>query len=226
MFVMGFMFACKTSEMTTQETEVSKNSNNDTSNLEELYWARIDSAKMNFVQADVDFMTMMITHHAQALIMSNLAPKNGASIEIQILSSRIINSQKDEIEIMQNWLKDRGQPVPEVHIEGLNLMIHGEGMDHMGHTDHSDMVGMLSQAQLEELAAAKGVEFDKLFLEYMIQHHLGATSMVEDLITTDGAVQDEAAFRLAADINADQKTEIARMKLMLQAIQAGLTLQN
>ena len=80
-----------------------------------MYWARIDSAKMNFVQADVDFMTMMIGHHAQALIMSDLAPKNGASSAIQLLSSRIIYAQNDEIETMQTWLKDREQPIPEIH---------------------------------------------------------------------------------------------------------------
>lgn len=221
LLVGAITFSCKSSEMATNEAEVSENSTiNNSANLEELYWARVDSAKMNFVQADVDFMTMMITHHAQALIMSDLAPKNGASPEIQILSSRIINAQKDEIATMQRWLRDRDQPVPEVHIDGLNLMIHGVGMDHMGHNmDHSNMVGMLSPAQLEELAAAKGNEFDRTFLKYMIQHHLGATSMVSDLIATDGAVQDEAAFRLATDINVDQVTEIRRMKLMLDRIE-------
>ncbi len=213
---MSFVFACKSSEMSTSNTEEPIATTKDNSSLEELYWERIESAKMNFVQADVDFMTMMIGHHAQALIMSDLAPINGASPEIQVLASRIINAQNDEIATMQTWLKDRDQPVPEIHIQGLNLMIHGEGMNHM---DHKNMVGMLSQAQLEELAEAKDANFDKLYLEYMIQHHLGATSMVSDLIATDGAVQDEAAFRLATDINVDQITEIQRMKLMLKRIE-------
>lgn len=225
-FIIGTMGACKSVEPIITENKESERSGISTAELEELYWARIDSAKMNFVQADVDFMTMMIAHHAQALIMSDLAPKNGASPEIQVLSARIINAQKDEIAIMQTWLEDRGQPVPKVHIEGLNLMIHGEGMEHMNHMDHMNMVGMLTQDQLEELEAAKGAKFDELFLRYMIQHHLGATSMVSDLISTDGAVQDEAAFKLASDINADQKTEIARMKLMLKEIEAGLAVQN
>lgn len=181
--------------------------------LEALYWARIDSSRMNFTQADVDFMTNMIGHHAQALIMSDLAPKNDASPEIQVLAARIINAQKDEIATMQTWLRDRKQPVPEVHIEGLMLMIHGvEG----GHHDHMKMDGMLSQEQLVELSKAKGKDFDRLFLTYMIQHHQGAVSMVKTLISTDGAVQDEGAFRLATDINVDQITEIERMKLMLR----------
>ncbi|MFV1884177.1 MAG: DUF305 domain-containing protein [Balneola sp.] len=181
--------------------------------LEALYWARIDSSRMNFTQADVDFMTNMIGHHAQALIMSDLAPKNDASSEIQVLAARIINAQKDEIATMQTWLRDRKQPVPEVHIDGLMLMIHGvEG----GHHDHMKMEGMLSQEQLVELSEAKGEDFDRLFLTYMIQHHQGAVSMVKTLISTDGAVQDEGAFRLATDINVDQITEIERMKLMLR----------
>ncbi|RNC79525.1 MAG: DUF305 domain-containing protein [Balneola sp.] len=184
---------------------------------------------MNFVQADVDFMTGMIAHHAQALIMSDLAPKNGASPEVQRLASRIINAQKDEIATMQTWLRDRGQPVPKVRIEGLMLMIDTEGGEHMGHEghgahgghsnhDHMNMVGMLTQEQLAELSEAKGIDFDRLFLEYMIQHHMGAVTMVEKLISTDGAVQDEGSFRLATDINVDQITEIERMKLMLLGI--------
>ena len=185
--------------------------------LEEIYWARIDSSKMNFTEADVKFMTGMISHHAQALIMSGLAPENNASPQVQTLAARIINAQKDEIATMQTWLRDRGQPVPEVHIDGLMLMIHGTDMDH---SDHMNMAGMLSQEQLVELSNEKGRKFDELFLKYMIQHHQGAVTMVQTLINTDGAVQDEQAFRLSTDINVDQITEIERMKRMLDEIQS------
>ncbi len=215
-----FGMACKSSE-TVQSNDIKPTRS--TAELEELYWARRDSAKMNFTQADVDFMTGMIGHHAQALIMSRLAPENGASPSVQTLAARIINAQKDEIATMQRWLKDRGQPVPEVHIDGLNLMIHGAGSQHAGHGDHAMMPGMLTQAQLVELSKAKGEEYDKLFLKYMIEHHQGAVTMVKKLINTDGAVQDEAAFRLATDINVDQITEIERMKLMLREIELGDT---
>lgn len=185
--------------------------------LEEIYWARIDSSKMNFTKADVKFMTGMIGHHAQALIMSRLAPENGASPQVRTLAARIINAQKDEIATMQTWLRDRDQPVPEVHIAGLNLMIHGTDMDH---SDHMNMAGMLSQEQLVELSNAKGKKFDELYLKYMIQHHQGAVTMVQTLINTDGAAQDEQAFRLSTDINVDQITEIERMKRMLSEIQS------
>jgi len=215
----------------------------ETDALEALFWERKEEARSSFTEADVQFMVGMIGHHAQALIMSRLAPTNGASPSVRTLAARIINAQRDEIETMQTWLRDRDQPFPEVHIDGLNLMVHidegeqdgmdHEGMDHEGHEgmdhggmdhggmDHSDMPGMLSQAQLEELAAAQGPEFDRLFLTYMIQHHAGAVVMVDDLFAADGAGQDEAAFRLASDINADQTTEIERMKLMLRQLAAS-----
>lgn len=184
------------------------------SDMEALFWAVRDSAKTRFTQADVDFMTGMIGHHAQALVMSALAPTNGANQAVSTLAARIINAQNDEIAIMQQWLRDRDQPVPEVHIDGLNLMIHGAGHHH----DHMKMAGMLSQEQLEELAEAKDGEFDRLYLTYMIQHHRGAITMVDELFAQEGAGQDEASFKLASDINVDQETEIARMRLMLSRL--------
>lgn len=198
--------------------------------LEQLYWTRVDSAKMQFTQADVDFMNGMIAHHAQALIMSDLAPENGAGSAIQTLAARIINAQKDEIDSMQRWLRERNQPVPEVHIEGLILTIRTEPSEtsssdhgHMQHShsvhagmDHSGMPGMLTQDQLNELDELKGDAFDKTFLQYMIEHHRGAVVMVRELFNTDGAARDNQAFRLASDIQADQITEIERMKQMLQ----------
>lgn len=211
LLVMLTSSACtSTSTVNTQSsTQVASNS---TSELETLYWARQDSARTRYIKADVDFMTGMISHHAQALVMSALAPTNGANAEVQTLAARIINAQKDEIASMQQWLRDRGQTVPEVHIEGTHLMVHGGG-DHAMH-----MPGMLTQEQIDELEEARGNDFDRLFLTYMIQHHSGAITMVDELFGTDGAGQDEAAFKMASDINVDQITEIARMKKMLNKL--------
>jgi uncharacterized protein (DUF305 family) len=124
---------------------------------------------------------------------------------------------------MQRWLRDRGEPVPEVHIDGLELMIHTPGghMDHGSMDHHHDMPGMLTDAQLEELAGARGAMFDRLFLSYMIGHHQGAVIMVRDLFAQDGAGQGDAIFKLASDINVDQRTEIARMQLMLEDLPSG-----
>lgn len=169
---------------------------------------------MEFSEADVDFMIGMIGHHAQALIMSRLAPTHGADEQVQTLAARIINSQKDEIDSMQKWLRVRDLPVPEVHIEGLNLMIHGAGNHHSG---HMNMPGMLTQQQLQELDDASGTEFDRLFLTYMIQHHQGAVIMVDELFSSGGA-RGTATFRLASGINVDQKTEIDRMQRMLDEL--------
>ncbi|MGB1048568.1 MAG: DUF305 domain-containing protein [Rhodothermales bacterium] len=195
-------------------------SDQDLAEMEAIFWERQREAMTRYTDAEVDFMTGMIGHHAQALIMSELAPTNGASSSIKTLSARIINAQMDEIATMQRWLENRGEPVPEVHIDGLDLMIHIPGQEHtmgQGH-EHSMMPGMLTRAQLEELAVATGSEFDRLYLTYMIQHHEGAIVMVDKMFSTDGAGNDEQAFRLATDINVDQKTEIARMRKMLDAM--------
>lgn len=186
--------------------------------IEAIFRARQDSARMRFTPADVRFMTGMIAHHAQALIMSGFAAENDASPAVQTLAARIINAQKDEIAAMQKWLRDRGQPVPEIHIEGTTLVIHG--VDEHALHDHHDMPGMLTQEQLDELAAARGAVFDRLFLIYMIQHHQGAVIMVHDLFNSEGAGMDEEAFRLASDIQVDQTTEIARMEQMLASLSA------
>lgn len=184
--------------------------------FEAIYRARTESARSRFTEADIHFVNGMIGHHAQALVMAGLAPTNGASPAVRTLAARIINAQKDEIATMQQWLRNRGLPVPEVHIEGSHVMVHG-----VDHSMHHDMPGMLTEEQLEELRQARGAEFDRLFLEYMILHHRGAVTMVHDLFGTDGAGQDEEIFKLASDIQVDQATEIARMELMLARLVEG-----
>lgn len=210
LLLLGWIGACANTESTAPNASTSE-----TSDLEALYWSRIDSSRMSFTEADVNFMTGMIAHHAQALIMSRLAPENGAAESVQRLAARIINAQKDEISSMQRWLRDRDQPVPKIQIEGLNLMVEISGQPY---TSYRDMHGVLSQEQLEELAGARGTDFDRLFLTYMIEHHSGAVHMVENLFSADGAAQDEEAFRLASDIQVDQRTEIDRMNLMLDRL--------
>ena len=182
--------------------------------IEALYRARLDSARMRFTEADVHFMTGMIGHHAQALVMAGLAPTHGAGPSVRILSARIINAQNDEIAIMQRWLRDRGRPVPEVHIAGTTMTVSGSA-------HHMHMPGMLTAEQLDTLDQARGPEFDRLFLRFMIQHHQGAVTMVHDLFATDGAGQDLQSFKIASDIQVDQTTEIARMERMLQALTGG-----
>ena len=156
--------------------------------------------------ADVNFVTGMISHHAQAIIMAGWAPTHGASPDIQVLCKRIINAQTDEIALMQRWLRDRHKPVPEAKPLPMKMMMNGVETEVM-------MPGMLTDAQMKELDAARGSAFDHLFLRYMIQHHRGAVSMVSDLFAA-GAGQDEGVFKMANDIQADQTTEINRMTRM------------
>ncbi len=181
----------------------------------------ITNAAHPWTQADARFMSMMIGHHAQAVEMSRLAPANGANATVARLAERIINAQEDEIAAMQLWLRDRDQPVPQPGDPAA--MHHGAG-DHAAgqHAGgHAAMPGMLTDAQMAQLRAARGAEFDRLFLAYMIQHHRGAVSMVQQLFGSDGAAQDETVFKFASDVSVDQTTEIARMQRMLADLTFG-----
>ncbi|HUF13788.1 MAG TPA: DUF305 domain-containing protein, partial [Longimicrobiales bacterium] len=172
---------------------------------------RADSLRESFTEADVAFMAGMIHHHAQAIVMADMAPTHGPSASLQVLAARIINAQRDEIALMQAWLRERGQPVREP----MTAMQHGEHSVHGGgHAVH--MPGMLTPEQLARLDGARGREFERLFLTYMIQHHEGAVTMVNELFATYGAAQGDAIFKLASDIGADQRTEIERMRSMLR----------
>jgi len=172
--------------------------------------AKADSARYPYTPADVHFMSGMIGHHAQAIVMANWAPTHDASPSLRILAGRIINAQQDEIATMQRWLRDRGQPVPEAKPGGMKMKM--GGMEH-----EMLMPGMLTEEQMRQLDQARGPEFDRLFLTFMIQHHKGAVTMVRELFGTNGAAQDETVFKFANDVSVDQSTEIARMEKMLAA---------
>ena len=185
--------------------------------------ARADSARLPYTKADIDFMTGMIGHHSQAIVISRWAPTHGASSSVQTLAARIINAQQDEIRTMQQWLRDRQLPVPDGHA-GM-MMMNGTDMSMGNMKGEPLMPGMLSDAQLKELDAANGQKFDLLFLRDMIQHHEGAITMVKQLFDSYGAGQDEIVFKLATDANVDQATEIARMQKMLVAEMFGAAVQ-
>ena len=172
--------------------------------------ARADSIRHPYTEADIRFMSGMIGHHAQAIVMAGWAHTHAATTSIRRLADRIVNGQQDEIVSMQQWLRDRNQPVPEARATGHHLMMNG------GHD--MQMPGMLSDAQMDSLNKARGAEFDRRFLTFMIQHHRGAVSMVEQLFNSYGAAQDETVFKFANDVNVDQTTEIARMEKMLEEL--------
>lgn len=173
--------------------------------------ARADSLRYPYTTADIEFMSGMIHHHAQAIQISKWAPTRGASPAIVRLTERIINAQRDEINLMGTWLKDRNQTVPEADTMGTG------GHAAMGHAGHGApmMPGMLTAEQLAQLDAARNGEFDRLFLTFMIQHHRGAVDMVKSLFSSRGAGQDETVFKFASDVETDQTTEINRMLQML-----------
>jgi uncharacterized protein (DUF305 family) len=187
--------------------------------------ARADSGRPSYTAADVAFMQGMIAHHAQAVLMAGMVPTHEAGADIRRLAERIDVSQRDEMAMMQRWLRERGQVVPDAKPAGEHAE-HAEhaGMDMTG-MDMSNglMPGMLTPAQLAQLGRATRAEFDRLFLTFMIQHHQGALTMVDRLFSSQGAAQDVTIFRFASDVSADQTTEIERMQSMLSARSAGTT---
>lgn len=159
-----------------------------------------------YTQADVEFLAGMIGHHAQAIEMAGWAPSHGASPAIRALCERIVVAQNDEIAFSQRWLREHGQYVPPADPRG-HIM---QGMDHP-----MLMPGMLTPEQMAQLDSARGTEFDRLFLTFMIQHHQGALAMVDQLLAVPGAAENGPVYRFATDVHVDQTTEINRMNLML-----------
>ena len=161
-----------------------------------------------YSDADVDFMSGMIPHHAQAVIMAGWAPTHGARSDVAILCERIVVGQRDEIAMMRQWLGDRGLEVPDANSTRHKMKMNGMEHDML-------MPGMLSDEQMVALDNARGPDFDRLFLEGMIRHHQGAIDMVDVLFKAYGAAQDETVYKFASDVYADQSIEIDRMHQML-----------
>jgi len=164
-----------------------------------------DLSRIPYTAADVRFMQGMIGHHAQALEMTVLVPSRTPREDMRLLATRIEISQADEIQMMRDWLTARGAHIPDPHahhVEGAILM-----------------PGMLTAEEMRALAAARGADFERLFLEFMIKHHEGALIMVSELFSAAGAGQQSDMFAFASDVDADQRMEIVRMGAMLRELQ-------
>lgn len=156
--------------------------------------------------AVVPFMQGMIGHHAQAVVMASLVPQRSSHPSVKLLAERIDISQQGEITLMRRWLQNRGHSLPdrEAHV-------------HAGAGHAELMPGMLTPQQLEQLGAARGTAFDRLFLQFMIRHHQGALQMVADLLARHRDL-DAETFRFVSDIDADQRAEIQRMQTLLESL--------
>ncbi|MFE7404611.1 DUF305 domain-containing protein [Isoptericola sp. NPDC057559] len=163
--------------------------------------------------ADVDFMTRMIDHHAQAVEMSRLVPERSTSGQVARLAERVRLSQEGEIRYMGRWLEDHDLPVPAV--ASPSSTADGSGPRAPQTHDHGSMPGMLTDAEMAALAAADGAAFDRLFLEGMIKHHAGALTMVEEL---SSAGRDETVQEFSSNVAADQIAEIDRMSRLLDEL--------
>jgi uncharacterized protein (DUF305 family) len=169
---------------------------------------RPDLVRQPYSAADVEFMAGMIPHHAQAVLMAGWAASHGARPDVRLLCERIVVAQRDEIEWMRNWLRDRGETVPAANATHHRMKMNGVEHDML-------MPGMLSPEELAQLDKARGPEWDRLFLQGMVRHHEGALKMVDDLYSAHGAMQDDDVFKFVSDLYADQTTEIEFMNKML-----------
>jgi uncharacterized protein (DUF305 family) len=162
-----------------------------------------------FIPADAQFMQGMIHHHAQALQMTALLYTHTDNPVMQSFARKIDNSQGAEIKWMDTWLQDRNQTVPMIH----------DGMVMMTGMDMPMMPGMLTDAQMKALGEVRGRDFDRLFLNDMIQHHTGALSMVRDLEATPGAAGSPEVYTYITNVDVDQRTDIDRMHEILRTMQ-------
>lgn len=167
---------------------------------------------VDYTDADVTFMQGMIHHHAQALEMTALIEERTQTQALHQLGLRMEISQADEIGLMEQWLEERGETVPAWQ-PMTHSMDHAMASEPMQH----DMPGMLTPAQMDQLEASRGTDFDRLFLELMIQHHEGALTMVRDLYNTPGAAQESTVYKFASEVDADQDIEIRRMHQLLDS---------
>ena len=164
------------------------------------------AADMPHTADDVDFMQGMLHHHAQALVMTDLADTR-ASGRVAIMAKRIDLAQKNEMDVMKNWLTSRDEEIPGAEEHATE---HGP--------DGELMPGMVGQEELTRLAAAKGKAFNRLFVDDMIRHHRGALTMVGDLRNTAAGGAEPELDAFARHVDADQAIEISR----LAELQAGL----
>jgi len=177
----------------------------------------VELSRTSFTTGDVQFLQHMLVHHAQAVEMVELLQAHGSSPQIKRLGQRIALSQQAEMELMRNWLTDRGQPLvmADMHA-GHTGMNHAMPMAAQG--DTAVMPGMLTPNQMRALAAARGPAFDRLFLQGMIQHHQGALDMVDTLMAQPDAAQDPMLSDFSNSVVADQSAEILRMQSILSEL--------
>jgi uncharacterized protein (DUF305 family) len=171
--------------------------------------ARPDLVRAPYSEADINFMSGMIPHHAQAVLIAGWAASHGARPDVRVLCERIAVGQRDEIAFMRTWLLDRGQVVPAADATRHRMKMNGMEHDML-------MPGMLTDEELARLDKARGPEWDRMFLAAMIKHHQGALTMVDELFGSYGAMQDDDVYKFVSDLYADQTTEIERMTKMLE----------
>ena len=151
-------------------------------------------------EAEVRFVQGMISHHAQALEMTTLVREHASTEAVRQIARRMEISQKHEIELMEAWLSNNGEPLRIPSVNG----------------QMPRMAGMLTPEQMQELSAARGIKFDELFLKAMVEHHLGANEMVANLSSVSSVREQSEVSKFAEEVDTDQTIEVQRMLKILE----------
>ena len=164
------------------------------------------SSAMAFNDADVAFAQLMIPHHRQAVEMAVLAESRAQDPEVKRLAAAIKSAQQPEIDTMTGWLRAWRQPTMPPTSVGT-----------AGHGGHGAASGMMTPEDMERLADADGSEFDRMFVDMMIFHHIGAIQMAQDE-TTNGLSRN--AIDLAKAIIRTQTDEVTTLQRILARLPA------
>ena len=170
-----------------------------------------------FTADDAAFLEGMRAHHEQALEMTALVPDRAGREDLRLFAERMHISQEGEVELIDGWLEEHEAALERTG-EGHASHDGDDHADHADDADHADMPGMLTRAELDAMEAATGERFVQLFLIGMTKHHQGALTMVDDLLSTEGAAADPRLFQFASDVDADQRIELDRMQRIAQTV--------
>ncbi|GAB3554857.1 uncharacterized protein (DUF305 family) [Actinopolyspora lacussalsi] len=164
------------------------------------------AATKAYNDADADFTRMMIPHHYQAIVMSELAPDRAADPELKSLADRIRTEQSLEIQMMRGWQGRNGLPVTDPETAYQDVLDNPEMLERMG---------MASREEMDRLATLSGAEFDRMFLDLMIPHHDGAVAMLRDVILNGS---DQELNQMSQDMMSTQKAQLAIMHDMRETV--------
>lgn len=145
--------------------------------------------------ADVEFVELLVAHHRQALALAALVPERTDTPEVVVLAQDITAARTPELQELLDRLEEWGLPAQASSA-----------------APSEDVEGGLTAEQVSAIRDSEGAEFDRLWLEGMIEHHEGAIALAEDVLA---AGSHRPTLTLAQRLVVADRAEITRMAAML-----------